>query len=81
VIKKNKNNSLKADIVTDDSEDKELITGEILAVGPDASSKIGDTVIFGKYSIFKLTLFGEEIFFLDEEDVIAQMDDVNKDAI
>ncbi|MDP1729479.1 MAG: hypothetical protein Q8L27_04720 [archaeon] len=56
-------------IVEEVDEDKRLITGEVIS---DSSKyEKGTTVIFGKYSIYPLTLQGEEFFFIDEEDVIA----------
>lgn len=72
VIRKHKMTQLKADIVidTDDEEDKRLITGEILASGSE-DFKVGETVIFGKYSLLNLRLKGEDHYFLDAEDAIG----------
>lgn len=71
LIKKHKNTQLKADItITDSDGDKRLITGEVVN---DSSGEYeeGTTVIFGKYAVLKLTLQGEDFFFLDKEDVIG----------
>jgi len=74
LIRKFKKSQLKADIAVEESdEDKSLISGEILAGGSD-EWRNGDTVIFGKYSIFTLVLQGEKYYFLDENDVIAGCD-------
>ena len=70
LIKKHKNTALKADIAIEESdEDKMLITGEVVK-----GSLKGKTVIFGKYSLFGLTLQGEKFYFLDEDDVIGVCD-------
>ncbi len=55
--------------------------GKVLAVGPgkllDSGSraaldvKVGDTVVFGKYSGAEITVDGEEIIVLKESDVLA----------
>lgn len=67
LIKKHKNTKLSADIILDESDDdKSLITGEVLV-----GERAGETVIFGKYAVFKLTIQGEDHYLLDEEDVIG----------
>lgn len=71
LIKKHNKTALKADIsVAQNDEDKRLITGEILESNSDEYKK-GDTVIFGKYAIYQLTITGSNYFFLEEEDIIA----------
>ena len=73
IIKKHTKTALKVDIaVVDDEEDKRLITGEVLS--DRGKYKKGTTVIFGKYALYKLTIKGEDIFFLEEEDVIGTSD-------
>ncbi|MDP3013604.1 MAG: hypothetical protein Q8M92_05130 [Candidatus Subteraquimicrobiales bacterium] len=73
LIKKHKKAQIKADIIVEETdEDKRLITGEVLL--DDEDYKKGSTVIFGKYSIFPLTLQGEDFFFLDKNDVVATTD-------
>jgi len=72
LIKKHKRSQLKADIAVEETdEDKSLISGEILSGGND-EWKNGDTVIFGKYSLFCLVLQGEKHYFLDSNDVLAK---------
>jgi len=70
VIKKHNNTALKEDIsLQENDEDKRLITGEVI----EGNNK-GQTVIFGRYAILKLTVQGEDYFLLDEEDVIGTCD-------
>lgn len=55
--------------------------GEVLAVGPGAlldngetcplSVKVGDRVLFSKYSPSELKLDGEEVLVLQESDILA----------
>ena len=70
LVKKHKNTALKTDIVIEENdEDKRLITGEVLE-GSELYKK-GETVIFGKYSIYNLVIKGEDFYLLDEEDVVG----------
>lgn len=70
LIKKHLKTKVRVDMAIDDSdEEKSLITGEVIK-----GSLIGKTVIFGKYSIFELTIQGEKFYFLSEEDVIGTCD-------
>lgn len=74
LIKKHKKSQIKADIVLEEiDDDKRLITGEILA-SENALYPVGLTIIFGKYSLYPLTLQGQDYFFLDENDVIGICD-------
>lgn len=72
LVKKHNQTALKSDIVVNEDEDrdKRLITGEVLNDG--YKYKQGATVIFGRYALYKLTLKGEDFYFLDEEDVIGE---------
>ena len=73
LIKKHKKSQIKVDMVIEEmDEDKRLITGEVL--NDDSNYKKGTTVIFGKYSIFPLTLQGEDFFFVDKNDIIGTCD-------
>lgn len=74
LINKHKNTHLKTDItVSDNDADKRLITGSVVE---DATGeyKTGETVIFGKYAILKLTVKGDDFYFLDKEDVVGTCD-------
>lgn len=74
LVRKHKKTALKADIAVEESDDdKRLITGEVLSDG-SKNYKKGETVVFGKYAIYQLVVQGEDFFFLDEEDIIAQCD-------
>ena len=70
LIKKHKKSHIKVDMIVEETdEDKRLITGEVLS--EDKDYKKGSTVIFGKYSLFPLTLQGEDYYFIDKNDVIG----------
>ena len=72
----------KAGIVLPDTVDKEKPEkGEVLAIGPgkllengsraEISVKIGDTVMFKKYSPDEIKVDGEELLVISEGDIIA----------
>lgn len=68
LIKKHKNTKLAADIAIEESDDdKSLHTGEVLS---DGAMK-GQTVIFGRYALLKLTIKGIDYYLLDEEDIVG----------
>lgn len=70
LIEKNEKVLTKHDIVIDTSQDdKSLIVGTVKH-GNSVVYWIWDNVIFGRYSIFKLTYLGDDYYFLPEEDVI-----------
>jgi co-chaperonin GroES (HSP10) len=72
LVKKHNNTSLKADIdIPDLDGDKRLITGEIIDASEVNQELIGKTAIFGKYSLLKLTITGEDFYFLDADDIIS----------
>lgn len=74
VIKKHNLTALKADIsVVEDDEDKRLITGEVVSDNSKLYQK-GETVIFGKYALYQLTIKGTDFYLLNEEDVIGVCD-------
>jgi chaperonin GroES len=68
-------------IVIPDSATEKPIKGEVLAVGPgkalDSGSfrapsvKVGDKVLFGKYSGTEVKLDGQEILVVKEDDIFA----------
>ena len=56
--------------------------GEVLAVGPGrfekgarvpVDLKVGDKVLYGKYSGTNITLDGEEVFIIKASDVLAKL--------
>lgn len=68
-------------IVLPDSATEKPVQGEILAVGKGKVSsngdvqpldvKVGDTVLFGKYSGTEIKVDGEELLVMREEDIMA----------
>ena len=68
-------------IVLPDSATEKPIRGEVLAVGPgkilDSGDKrpldikIGDTVLFGKYSGTEIKIDDEELLVMREEDIMG----------
>jgi len=68
-------------IIIPDNAKEKPIEGEVLAVGPGARDesgafiamdvKVGDRVIFGKWSGTELKLDGEELLILKESDVFG----------
>jgi len=81
LINKHTKTALRVDIrVAENDEDKRLITGDVLDAGDSTDYKKGDTVIFGKYALLKLTIKGTDYYFLDVEDVVGTTDykEVNK---
>ncbi len=68
-------------IVLPDSATEKPIRGEVLAVGPGKildngekrplEVKVGDTVLFGKYSGTEVKLDDEELLVMREEDIMG----------
>ncbi|MGA7296153.1 MAG: co-chaperone GroES [Rhodanobacteraceae bacterium] len=68
-------------IVIPDSATEKPIKGEVLAAGDGKiqedgkvrpmAVKIGDIVLFGKYSGTEVTVDGEELLVMREEDIVA----------
>jgi len=74
LVKKHSKTALKADIAVEETDDdKRLMTGEIVA-GITKEYKPGETIIFGKYALYKLTVKGEDFFLLDENDILGSCD-------
>lgn len=75
VIKKHRNTAYKSDIaIIEDDADKRLITGEIIQSSENSNFKVGQSIIFGKYALFMLTIKGEDFYLLSEDDVIGFTD-------
>jgi chaperonin GroES len=70
-------------IVIPDSASEKPNQGEVLAVGPGArlkngklapvAVKVGDLVLFGKYSKNEIQINDEEVLVLNEYDILATM--------
>lgn len=68
-------------IIIPDSAKEKPIEGEVLAVGPGARDeagkvmpldvKVGDTVVFGKWSGTEIKIEGEEYLILKESDIFG----------
>jgi chaperonin GroES len=82
VVKRNESNTTtKGGIIIPDSAKDKPIEGKVLAVGAGKSLKdgtlrpvdvkVGDTVLFGKYSGTEIKVDGEEVVILREDDVLA----------
>ncbi|MDP1709659.1 MAG: co-chaperone GroES [Candidatus Komeilibacteria bacterium] len=71
----------KAGIILPDTAKEKPERGEIIAVGPgkllengtraSVSVKVGEKVLFKKYSPDELKVDGEEVYVLREEDILA----------
>ncbi len=74
LIKKHEKGKLKSDIhVEYEDDDKSLISGEVIkSESPDYEK--GQSVIFGKYSLFELLLKGDKYYFIDAQDIIGITD-------
>ena len=68
-------------IVLPDSAAEKPSQGEVLAVGPGTTLdngevraidvKVGDTVLFGKYSSTEVKVDGEDLLVMKEDDIMA----------
>ena len=75
-------NKTKGGLFIPDTAKEKPIQGEVIAVGPGRSEKgervpmelkVGDRVVYGKYSGTQVELEGEEIILIKEADVIAKL--------
>ena len=76
--------TVKGGIIIPDSAKEKPLEGEVLAVGngkvledgtvAKLEIKTGDKVLFGKYAGSEITLDGEELLILKEEDVLGVID-------
>ena len=68
-------------IVLPDTAKEKPLKGEVVAVGPGKvadngqtipmSVKVGDSVLFGKYAGQDITVDGEELLVMREDDIVA----------
>jgi len=74
--------TMKGGLYIPDTAKEKPIQGEVLAVGPGRREKgevvpmelkVGDRVVYGKYSGTQVELDGEEIILIKESDVIAKL--------
>jgi len=74
--------TMKGGLYIPDTAKEKPIQGEVIAVGPGRIEKgekvpmelkVGDRVVYGKYSGTQVELEGEEIILIKEADVIAKL--------
>ena len=74
--------TMKGGLYIPDTAKEKPIQGEVVAVGPGRMEKgekvpmelrVGDRVVYGKYSGTQVELEGEEIILIKEADVIAKL--------
>jgi chaperonin GroES len=74
--------TMKGGLYIPDTAKEKPIQGEVIAVGPGRAEKgekvpmelkVGDRVVYGKYSGTQVELEGEEIILIKEADVIAKL--------
>jgi chaperonin GroES len=74
--------TMKGGLYIPDTAKEKPIQGEVVAVGPGRREKgevvpmelkLGDRVVYGKYSGTQVELEGEEIILIKEADVIAKL--------
>ena len=73
----------KGGIIVPDTAKEKPVWGEVIAVGPGRVSddgktiatevKVGDKVLYGKYSGTEVTIDGEELLIMRESDLFAIM--------
>jgi chaperonin GroES len=73
----------KGGIIVPDTAKEKPVWGELIAVGPGKISdegklialevKVGDRVLYGKYSGTEVTIDGEELLIMRESDIFAIM--------
>ena len=73
----------KGGIIVPDTAKEKPVWGELIAVGPGKVSdegklialevKVGDRVLYGKYSGTEVTIDGEELLIMRESDIFAIM--------
>jgi len=74
--------TMKGGLYIPDTAKEKPIQGEVIAVGPGRREKgeviplelkVGDRVVYGKYSGTQVELEGEEVILIKEADVIAKL--------
>ena len=74
--------SMRGGLYIPDTAKEKPTQGEVIAVGPGRVEKgtrvamdlkVGDTVIYGKYSVTPFTLDGEEVIIIKASDVLAKI--------
>ncbi len=84
VIKPSKAEEMtKGGIIVPDTAKEKPVWGDVIAVGPGRTSddgklipmeiKVGDKVLYGKYSGTEVTMEGDELLIMRENDIFAVM--------
>ena len=84
VIKPSKAEEMtKGGIIVPDTAKEKPVWGDVIAVGPGRTSddvklipmeiKVGDKVLYGKYSGTEVTMDGDELLIMRENDIFAVM--------
>jgi chaperonin GroES len=73
----------KGGIIVPDTAKEKPVWGEVIAAGPGRTTeegkhipmevKVGDKVLYGKYSGTEITIDGEELLIMRESDIFALM--------
>jgi chaperonin GroES len=73
----------KGGIIVPDTAKEKPVWGTVIAIGPGKTSdegklitpevKVGDSVLYGKYSGTEVTIDGEELLIMRESDIFAIM--------
>ncbi|HTK82740.1 MAG TPA: co-chaperone GroES [Bacteroidota bacterium] len=72
----------KGGIILPDTAKEKPVVGEVVAVGPgkrddgkffETELKVGDKVLYGKYSGTEVTLDGQEFLIMRESDIFAKV--------
>lgn len=74
VVTPNKNTELSHDIYVQDTDDnKNMITCTVVSSWND-NYNVGDEIITGKYSLYKLVYKGSDYYFVDVDDVVGVLE-------
>ncbi|MDD3775707.1 MAG: co-chaperone GroES [Sulfurovaceae bacterium] len=72
VERKEESNTTASGIIIPDNAKEKPLQGKAIAVGPDAEGiKVGDTVVFGKYTGTEITIDGQEYLILTSDDILG----------
>ncbi|MDY0195467.1 MAG: co-chaperone GroES [Sulfurovaceae bacterium] len=72
VERKEESNTTASGIIIPDNAKEKPLQGKAVAVGPDAEGiKVGDTVVFGKYTGTEITIDNQEYLILTSDDILG----------
>ncbi len=74
VKREEETNTTASGIIIPDNAKEKPLQGKVIAAGPEAKEvKVGDTVVFAKYSGTELSVDGEEYLILTIEDILGTL--------